>query len=401
MTSITLTGTGKTYTLGYDDHGNLSTKTNAADGSETTSYTWDARNRLVSIQMSEGASTSTATFKYDALGRRTERVVDNGTTVQRTQFIYDGIQAIGELVDGRLSATMLTGLNIDEVIARTVNLQGGAPIDTKTYLTDALGSVLAMTNPAQNPELFYAYSAYGETSQLGADVNSPANSNQYTARENDGTVGGTNGGQVNYYRARYYDPVLKRFMAEDAAGLGAGLNLYAYVAGNPGRFTDPSGMFITSVDAACVQAPDLCAEIVGQIVQNAANLMQDCPQAEDANRVANTIRNIGAIAGIVSGIRGIAKLPIPKVKDPKLQKYVEELYKGAKADKPIGTGSTADAIRHELATGEQVGNKWHSQKGSDYITALERWQQNNPGASHYDRMVAESIKRDLQNALGR
>ena len=194
--------------------------------------------------MSEGASTSTATFKYDALGRRTERVVDNGTTVQRTQFVYDGIQAIGELVDGRLSATVLAGLNIDEVIARTVNLAGGSPIDTKSYFTDALGSVLAMTNPAQNPELFYAYSAHGETSQLGADVNLPANSNQYTARENDGAVGGTNGGQLYYYRARYFDPVLKRFVSEDPIGIIGGLNPYAYVAGNPTGYTDPEGELI-------------------------------------------------------------------------------------------------------------------------------------------------------------
>ena len=243
MTSITLTAVGKTYNLGYDDHGNLIQKQNAANASELTTYAWDARNRLSLISMTDASGTSIASFKYDALGRRIERQISTGATSQRTQYVYDGIQAIGELVDGRLSATILTGLNIDEVIARTVNLAGGNPIATKTYLTDALGSVLAMTNQNQNSEIFYSFSTYGETTALGADLDSPANSNQYTARENDGLVGGTNGGQLYYYRARYYDPVLKRFLAEDPIGVTGGANVYAYVEGDPAGHLDPLGLW--------------------------------------------------------------------------------------------------------------------------------------------------------------
>ena len=245
MSAITLnpaTGSQKTYTLTYDDHGNLIGKQNAADANEAATYQWDARNRLVSITTTDAGGSSLATFKYDALGRRIERVINQGANTQRTQYVYDGIQAIGELSDGRLAATILTGLNIDEVIARTVNVSGGQnPIATKSYLTDALGSVLAMTRQDQSPEMFYAYSPYGETQPLGADPESPANSNQYTARENDGLVGGTGGGSLYYYRARYYDPVLKRFIAEDPIGLLAGGNVYGYVGGRPTNLTDPSG----------------------------------------------------------------------------------------------------------------------------------------------------------------
>lgn len=237
------TAAEKTYTLTYDDHGNLAQKANVDDPAETTHYTWDARNRLIDISASDGTQLSTAEFKYDVLGRRIERTIKQGATTQRTQYVYDGVQVIGEITDNRLAASILTGLNIDEVIARTVNVSGGlnSP-STKTYMTDGLGTVLAMTREDQSSEVFYAYSPYGETAQLGADPTAPSNSIQYTARENDGFIGGTGGGVSYYYRARYYDPTLKRFIAQDPIGPHGGLNFYAYVRGNPLRFTDPLGL---------------------------------------------------------------------------------------------------------------------------------------------------------------
>jgi uncharacterized protein RhaS with RHS repeats len=45
-----------------------------------------------------------------------------------------------------------------------------------------------------------------------------------------------------YYRARYYHPQLARFVAEDPIGLAGGINLYAYVRGNPLGAIDPLGL---------------------------------------------------------------------------------------------------------------------------------------------------------------
>jgi hypothetical protein len=92
-------------------------------------------------------------------------------------------------------------------------------------------------------------------------------------------------------------------------------------------------------------------------------------------------------------------LAIPKVSDPKLANLVNDLYKGAKTKNPIGTGSTADAVRHELATGQPTGGRFHSDKAQQYVNALNNWLKRAPDASHYDRMVAESLKRDLESAL--
>ena len=57
---------------------------------------------------------------------------------------------------------------------------------------------------------------------------------QYTGRENDG-----NG--LYYYRARYYNPSIGRFISEDPIGFRGGINFYAYVRNNPTLFKDPTG----------------------------------------------------------------------------------------------------------------------------------------------------------------
>lgn len=55
----------------------------------------------------------------------------------------------------------------------------------------------------------------------------------YTGREFDSETG------LQYYRARYYDSTLGRFIGEDPLPLQ---NLYSYVDGNPVNYVDPLGM---------------------------------------------------------------------------------------------------------------------------------------------------------------
>lgn len=215
MTTITVNG--KTYALTYDANGNLTQKQNTGDVADTTTYQWDARNRLAGIS----APGMVASFQYDPFDRRIGRTV-NGVT---TTYLYDGNQAIGEVRAGQ-TTTLLTGLSIDEAIARY------ASTGRLTQLTDQLGSVIRQINAAGATQSTTAYSPYGETQTTGNDQE---NSTEYTGRENDETG-------LYFYRARYYDPVLKRFTSEDPIGVAGGINVYGYVGGAPIHFVDPDGL---------------------------------------------------------------------------------------------------------------------------------------------------------------
>src|SRR5260370_35228768 len=49
-------------------------------------------------------------------------------------------------------------------------------------------------------------------------------------------------GPRKYYRARYYDPKLGRFISEDPIGFQGGINVYTYVLNSPVNRVDPSGL---------------------------------------------------------------------------------------------------------------------------------------------------------------
>ncbi len=102
--------------------------------------------------------------------------------------------------------------------------------------------MLALTDDALTSQTMYGYSPYGEQTQVGTN---DSNSLQYTGRENDNTG-------LYFYRARYYDPQLKRFINEDPIGLAGGVDVYAYVGGDPLTYRDPQGRELLAAGAGVV-----------------------------------------------------------------------------------------------------------------------------------------------------
>lgn len=54
-----------------------------------------------------------------------------------------------------------------------------------------------------------------------------------------------------YYRARYYDAHIGRFVSEDPIGIDGGINLYVYVENNPVNYVDPLGLFFNEIIGWC------------------------------------------------------------------------------------------------------------------------------------------------------
>ena len=181
LTQLTTKGTGanntdETFNLTYDINGNMTSSTKS-DGSDTTTYSWDSQNRLIALART-GTGTLTGTFKYDLGNRRIEKTI-NGVAVK---FIYDGDQIVSEQKAGDTTTSVIAGLAIDQMVARYSNGQ------QSTYLTDALGSVIAQLKDDQSVQNQYGYSPYGLTVKGNAGVVDNAvdhkqNASQYTGRE--------------------------------------------------------------------------------------------------------------------------------------------------------------------------------------------------------------------------
>jgi RHS repeat-associated protein len=100
------------------------------------------------------------------------------------------------------------------------------------YTTDALGSVILLTDSNQAAAASYTYDSWGNTTATGAQA--AANPWQYAGGYKDTTTGYTKFG------ARYYNPGIGRFTQTDPSGLSA--NRYLYAQCNPINRTDPSGL---------------------------------------------------------------------------------------------------------------------------------------------------------------
>lgn len=201
----------------YDANGSLIRKTAAAG---VTTYSYDFESRLIQVS----SPTETVRYVYDPFGRRISKTTSAGTT----RYIHDGLRVILEKNGGGvIQASYLHGRWIDEVV-----LMNRGAVDY-FYSQDGLGSVTGIIDSSGHILETYAYDVYG----LPTTTGSLGNPYLFTGREYDPEVG------LYYYRARYYEPRLGRFLTTDPIRRVADPHLYAYVGNNPINYVDPLGLF--------------------------------------------------------------------------------------------------------------------------------------------------------------
>ena len=142
-----------------------------------------------------------------------------------TQYLYDGVNPVQEIFGTSAPANLLTG-GVDEYFQRTDS------VGARNFLTDALGSTLALTDSTGAVQTSYTLEPFGNTTITGSAT---TNSFAFTGRELDPTG-------LYFFRARYYSTATQRFLTEDPARFAGGANLYAYAANSPVNLVDPSGL---------------------------------------------------------------------------------------------------------------------------------------------------------------
>jgi RHS repeat-associated protein len=186
-------------------------------------FTYDSANRLTSVT----SGTLTTAFEYDGLGNRTAQTVDGVTT----EYVLDVAGGLPEVIVATTGGAS----------TRYVQVQGQvlAQQDSGAWayvLPDHLGSVRQLVGSDNQVSLAQSYEPFGG---LFESAGSGASEFGYTGEWWDAEAG------VLYLRARYYEPVVGRFVSKDLwqgdSSRPQSLNAWNYVQGNPLNFTDPSG----------------------------------------------------------------------------------------------------------------------------------------------------------------
>jgi RHS repeat-associated protein len=233
-----------TYDYEYDNEGNLISRTETATGA-VRRFEWDYRNRLVTVidEDPTGVPVRRVDYTYDALDRRIAKSVDTtplgALDAAITYSVYDGNQVLLEMVDSdgvsgpnetTLEKRYLHGPMVDQVLA-----QEDAGGNVEWLLGDHLGSIRDIVDNAGTIINHISYDSFGNVT---AQTN-PAVDTRYafTGRELDPELG------LYYYRARYYDAAIGRFISEDPSRFRSGdANLYRYVGNDPVNYRDPFGL---------------------------------------------------------------------------------------------------------------------------------------------------------------
>jgi RHS repeat-associated protein len=191
-------GGGESFSLAWDDNGNLTLKDMATD--TTFEYNWDNKLRSASVDEQQVLS-----VKYDPMGNRVLRTA-NGVT---RKYVVD--------VSGRLPTILLEMNPANGGIMKTYIHANGEILAQHDgphtwaryfYLHDRLGSVRQVIDTDGWVKNYYIYNPFGEL-YSGETQEWITNPFKFTGQYYDSEI-------AEYYlRARQYDPHIARFTSRD------------------------------------------------------------------------------------------------------------------------------------------------------------------------------------------
>ncbi len=167
-------------------------------------------------------------YAYSGDGRRISSAV-NGTIVQ---YIYDGLVPVAERDASGATIAAYTKIpqapgGIGGLISRTDGT------NTIYYHCSHLGNVNLITDSSGNVIQTYDYDAFGN---VVAESGSLENEYKYKSKETSEETG------LVYFGARYYNPLLGRFITPDPLGMVDGANVYMYCGNDPVNLMDEWGL---------------------------------------------------------------------------------------------------------------------------------------------------------------
>ncbi|MGH7627287.1 MAG: RHS repeat-associated core domain-containing protein, partial [Gemmatimonadaceae bacterium] len=235
--STLMVATTGTYTTGdrqsgwgathytYDADGNRLTR---VTGSDTVHFYWSPDGLMDSVR----AGGATITYAYNAYGQLVRR---NGHGVKR-YFLWDHGQLLAELDS---TATHRVGEyayapGTDAPIALVTGSGSGS---LQQYVQDVNGNVVGLFTGSSSITERETYAPWGALEPGAMTALGDTNRLRWKGLvwEGDST-------QLYYVRARWYDPLSRRFVSEDPLGVDGGVNPYPYAANDPVNGWDPAGL---------------------------------------------------------------------------------------------------------------------------------------------------------------